>query len=80
MEKLIKENRVAIGLLIIWAFINLILLMLSNPVYENESREHLFPFTELEFTTAYDITEFVIYGVGPAIIFIVLKLMNDEKK
>jgi len=80
MEKLIKENRVAIGLLIIWAFINLILFMLSNPVSENEARENLFPFTELEFTASYDITEFVIYGVGPAIIFIVLKLMNDEKK
>ena len=33
--------------------------MLSNPVYENEEIENLFPFTEFELTASYGITELV---------------------
>ena len=79
MKKLIKENGVVLGFLVFWGFINFICLMMAkeNAYY---AKDNLFPFTELKLKYAYDITEFLIYGVSPFVVFLIIKLMQNEKK
>lgn len=79
MEKFIKENGIVLGFLVSWAFINFICLMVAkeNAYY---AKDNLFPFTELKLKYAYDITEFLIYGISPFVVFLIIKLVQNEKK
>lgn len=79
MNKLIKENGVVLGFLVLWGFINFICLMIAkeNAYY---AKDNFFPFTELKLKYAYDITEFLIYGVSPFVVFLIIKLMQHEQK
>ncbi|MFM1947026.1 MAG: hypothetical protein RL207_1309 [Bacteroidota bacterium] len=79
MNRLIKENGVVLGFLVFWGFINFICLMMAkeNAYY---AKENFFPFSELKLKYAYDITEFLIYGVSPFVVFLIIKLIQNEKK
>lgn len=79
MNKLIKENGVVLGILVLWGFINFICLMIAK---ENDyyAKDDLFPFTYTPLINAYDITEFLIYGVSPFVLFLIIKLMQHEQK
>jgi len=77
MNKIVKENGIVIGILIIWLFVNFIILMLSKS--SEYSKEVLYPFTDNEITNTYDSSEFLVYGVTPVILFVILQLISYEK-
>lgn len=79
MNRLIKENGVVLGFLVLWGFINFICLMVAKED-ASYAKDNLFPFTELKLKYAYDITEFLIYGVSPFVVFLIIKLMQHEQK
>lgn len=78
MRNLIKENGIVISILIIWLFIHVICLMLS--VDSPHSKDIFYPFTESRLKYSYDIIEFLIYGISPFVLFIIIKLINNEEK
>lgn len=78
MNKIIKENGVVIGILIFWLFVNFICLMMAKDMYY--SKDIFYPFTENKLTYSYDITEFLVYGVSPIVVFVVIKLVNNDEK
>jgi hypothetical protein len=72
-----------LGILLFWLFINFICLMLGkeggNGLDEYlYAKDNFFPFTDLKLLYAYDISEFVVYGVSPIIVFTIIKLRNHE--
>jgi len=77
MNKIVKENGIVIGILIFWLFVNFIILMLSKS--SEYSKEVLYPFTDNEITNTYDSSEFLVYGVTPVILFVILQLISYEK-
>ena len=77
MKKILKENGIAISILIFWLFVNFICLMLAKDMYY--SKDIFYPFTENKLIYSYDITEFLVYGVTPIVIFVIIKLINNEK-
>jgi hypothetical protein len=78
MKKIIKENGTIIAILIGWLFVQFICLMSSkNSVYSDKSI--FYPFTSKSLNYSYDITEFLVYGVTPIVIFVIIKLINNEK-
>ena len=77
MKKIINENGIAISILISWLFINFICLKLAQLSYY--SKERFFPFTESSLKHSYDLTEFLVYGVTPIIIFVIIKIISNEK-
>jgi hypothetical protein len=77
MKKLIYENRVILAILLAWMFINFICLMLAKDLYY--SKDVFFPFTENSLKYSYDITEFIVYGISPIVLFVIIKLINNEK-
>jgi hypothetical protein len=79
MNKLIKENGVVLGFLVLWVFTNFICLMMAkkDAIY---AKDNFFPFTQLKLKYSYDISEFLVYGVSPVVLFIIIKLIQNEKK
>ena len=77
MKNFLKENGIAISILIFWLFVNFICLMLAKDMYY--SKDIFYPFTENKLIYSYDITEFLVYGVTPIVIFIILKIIEIEK-
>jgi hypothetical protein len=75
MNKIIKENGIILGIMILWLFIHFICLMLSN----NSAKTEFYPFTDLKLIYSYDITEFVVYGISPFVLFSIIKLIYNEK-
>jgi hypothetical protein len=87
MIQLIKRNRLIIGVLILWFFLNCIFLLFSNG--NNDAKNYFYPFEEypeifLEqnenpFGYTYDLSEFMIYAISPIVLFIVINLIINEK-
>ena len=77
MNKLMKENGTVLGILLLWLFIHFILLMVGG--VDNTNTESFYPFSERNLKNSYDITEFLVYGVGPIVLFIIIKLVKNEK-
>ena len=83
MKKFIKENGKVLGILLSWLFINLLCLMFS---VKSSHNKELYPFIEFDpyehvgIRQTYDVSEFLLYGFTPIIIFVVIKLMYFEKK
>jgi hypothetical protein len=75
MNKIIKENGIILGIMILWLFIHFICLMLSN----NSSKTEFYPFTDLKLIYSYDITEIIVYGISPFVLFSIIKLIYNEK-
>ncbi len=86
MKSFIKTNGISISILMIWFFVNLICLVMSSN--SDSSKDYFFPFelrensiTEnYEFSLTYDFTEFLVYGISPILVFVVLKLISNDKK
>jgi hypothetical protein len=78
MNKIIKENGIAISILIFWFFLNFIGLVMADDAYYY-AKDVFYPFTQKKFIYAYDITEFLVYGVTPIVVFIMIKLILNEK-
>lgn len=78
MQEKIKNNSTAIAVLLIWLFAQFICLMMSKE--NNYSKSQFYPFTEQHFKYAYDFTEFLIYGIGPIILFVAYKLISKNEK
>jgi hypothetical protein len=83
MNKLIKENGIVISILLSWLFINLLFLRFSK---KSSYSKEIYPFIEFDpdnnigLVETYDISEFLLYGFTPIIIFVVIKLIYFEKK
>ena len=77
MRTFIKGNGIVISVLLMWLFVHFICLMLAKDMYY--SKDIFYPFTENSLIYSYDITEFLVYGVSPIVIFIILKIIEIEK-
>lgn len=83
MKKLIQENGKALSILLSWLFINLLCLVFS---VKSSHNKELYPFIEFDpyekigIRQTYDVSEFLLYGFTPIIIFVVIKLIYFEKK
>lgn len=84
MNKIIKENGIALSILLSWLFINFLCLMFSNA--KGYHSKEIYPFIEFDpynpigLVETYDVSEFLLYGFTPIIVFIVIKLIYHEKK
>lgn len=76
MKSFIKENGVVISILLIWLFVHFVCLMLAKDMYY--SKDIFYPFTENSLRYSYDITEFLVYGLTPIVIFVIIKLIRNE--
>jgi hypothetical protein len=76
MKSFIKENGVVISILLIWLFVHFVCLMLAKDMYY--SKDIFYPFTENSLRYSYDITEFLVYGLTPIVIFVITKLIRNE--
>ncbi len=76
MKSFIKENGVVISILLIWLFVHFACLMLAKDMYY--SKDIFYPFTENSLRYSYDITEFLVYGLTPIVIFVIFKLIRNE--
>jgi hypothetical protein len=78
MKKIIKENGIVLAILFGWLFVNFNFLILGEG--ENYSKAEFYPFTEHTLLYSFDITEFIVYGITPIILFLVIKLIIYGKK
>jgi hypothetical protein len=79
MEKFIKEHKKVIAILLIWLFIQLIFLLTSNSSGP-KSRSNFYPFSDYPYHEIYDLSEFLVYGLGPIIIIIASTIFFNEEK
>ncbi len=73
MDELTVKRRKIIATYIAWAFVNLII-WLMNP----GDPEDLFPFESHSTVRDYDISEFLIYVIGPFVGYFVHKIFTGK--
>jgi hypothetical protein len=80
MKSLLKQNGTLLGILLSWLFINFICLIMGKDgtVEVINAKDNFLPFTDLKLLDAYDLSEFLVYGFSPIVIFIIIKLKNYE--
>jgi hypothetical protein len=76
MIELIKKNGLAIGLLLGWFFIHLVLYVYANG--SSYYKKEWYPFTERKLIEVYDESELMLYGVGPFVFFVIVKLIQSK--
>ena len=80
MKKLSQFQRKVLGIYILWFFIHLVFLTIS----ERTVPERFWPFQRQDYSffeeivRTYDISEFLIYAISPAIIFIICVLFQKK--
>ena len=74
MKNFLNKNKVPIVILLFWLFVHFFLLLLAEG-----SKSEFFPFSESSLRDSYDITEFVVYGITPILIFVGIKILNNEE-
>ena len=82
MKGFLKENQKIITFVIIWLFIQIIIYVNASTYRAGIHREYindLYPFTEKDLKQTYDILEFLIYGILPCLILILLKFNSKDK-
>ena len=62
---------------ILWVFIHIVFLSLG---WAGEYHDEFWPLTHSNLINSYDVSEFLVYAIGPAIIFFVLYLIYNSKK
>lgn len=72
----ILGNKIVIAILLLWTFINVILLSISEA---DSYKSELWPFTSRSSVDTYDFTEFLLYVLGPVVIVIVVSLLKEEE-
>ncbi len=75
MDKLLN-NKKLIAIILLWTFINVIFLAISDADYY---KSELWPFTEKSLTSTYDISEFLLYVIGPIIIGVCYSLIKSNE-
>ncbi len=86
MRSYLKINGIAISILLIWFFINLICLILCKN--SELGKDYFFPFNmsidsesgNSDFSKTYDFSEFLIYGISPVLLFLILKIISNDKQ
>jgi hypothetical protein len=72
-----KNEKTILAIYIGWAFLHLVFLAMGwGWVYVNES---FWPFEDNSIR-AYDLSEFLVYVGGPAVIYVIYRLTNNEPK
>lgn len=72
MDELTQKRRRIVAVYVGWAFINLIILLMADG-----NRGYFFPF-ETDRIDAYDITEFLVFVVGPIIAYFIYKVFTGK--
>lgn len=65
MKELLKKQRQLVAIYIVWFFLNLVVLFMSDKEWASE----FWPFADdTALLKAYDFSEFLVYAIGPAIL------------
>jgi len=76
-KEFIENNKVFIGIYLIWFLLHIIFL-LTSPV-RSYSRSEFWPFGDGDMKY-YDITEFLLYTIAPIIIYLIYYFLKDDIK
>lgn len=78
MKKLNGTQRKLLAIYIIWIFIHLVFLTIS----EKTLRRKFWPFQTQDYSDAiikaYDLSEFLVYAIGPGIVLLAYLLFNKK--
>ncbi len=80
MKELLQEHRRLIAVYLVWIFINIIILQIS---FGESERAYFWPFDGGDLTgldDTYDFSEFLVYAIGPAVIFIAYVMFTKKTK
>ncbi len=75
MKKLLRKQRQLITVYIVWFFLNLVVLFMSDKSWSSE----FWPFAEdTALLKAYDFSEFLVYAIGPAVLFFAYLMFSKK--
>lgn len=79
MKELLQKRRQLIAVYVVWFFMHLVFLFLSDQYYS----EYFWPFERGAFDNAtlrhaYDKSEFLVYAIGPGVIIIAWMLFTKK--
>jgi hypothetical protein len=82
MENKDEDFNKLLGIYLGWAFLHLVLLTIG---WNGDDHELFWPFQSTyvskgEFKEAYDISEFLVYVIGPVVLIFILALFDDGDK
>jgi len=79
---LFQKQRQFISIYAIWFFLNLVCLFIGFTKDSDYNREEFWPFTDSKYVTlaeSYDISEFLVYAIGPLVIwFAYINFTKDD--
>ncbi len=78
MENILK-NKPLIAIIFLWTFINILFLSFSQADADFYKGD-LWPFTVHKLSQTYDLTEFILYVLGPIIIGFVYSLIKSKNE
>ncbi len=81
MKDLINKYKKEIAIYSVWLFVNLVVLVMAiqDPGLWG-CPQQFYPFTDCKLVWAYDYTEFLVYGIGPALLLVVYLIFKDSVK
>jgi|JI7StandDraft_1071085.scaffolds.fasta_scaffold1983667_1 hypothetical protein len=76
--KNILNNKPLLALIILWTFLHLMLLLTTKEGNYSQviDKSAFWPFTKLNYTNSYDISEFVFYVLGLIVLITIVSLLN----
>jgi len=81
MENKDEDFNKLLGIYLGWAFLHLVLLTIG---WNGDHHDNFWPFQGYrwmgEFKEAYDISEFLVYVIGPVVLIFILALFDDGDK
>ena len=79
MKELISKYKKQIAVYAVWFFINFVILVMAiqdRGIWG--CSEQFYPFTNCKIVHAYDYPEFLVYGIGPALLLMVYLAFKDQ--
>lgn len=85
MDELFKKQRQFISIYAVWFFINLVCLFIGFTETSDKYREEFWPFAKGDkyhssLAYIYDFSEFLVYGIGPLVIWFAYTNFTKDKK
>ncbi len=73
-----KIEKIAVASIVGWFFIHLVIFITTKiaPCGFERPLEHLWPFDSGIISCVYDLSEFLIYGIAPIIIYSIYKVLS----
>lgn len=85
LKKFLKNNNQVLAVLLIWFFFHFVILVSAQDGgkdingYFIEATKVFYPFSDLYLLESYDTSEFLVYGIGPLVIFLAMKMIGNDK-